>query len=623
MPPVPSGDDARRDDPPAWIAWGIVLSLAVLDAVPYFLAFVEGDFARDLYAALRIVQGRAFPLEGPLIAYTAHLGPVWYYALAIPMALGRSVASVVAAIAVVAALRFPLAYALGRDAFDRRTGLAFAILLALPGVGSMPSLWIAHPSVAPTLVLAVSCALWRAHARSSPGWLAVAGAAFGLALHAHPTTLPLAVPLAWVAFGQMRRIGAPGVVGTAAAIALAAAPFLPLLAGWREHVGDTLALSARISGDAAAFGPGALAAVADNLAWRVPDIVVGTWVAADGRPMLVWRVYLAALYAAAAAGAVLTFVRGETGERRALVVVAASFVAWLVFVTAIRDVTRFYMLYGILPLLALFVALGLIGLARQGGRGGDVVARALVAGAIAWAVAIPAARVVRAFDDDVRLPPLLGNHIDLRRLDSTPYTSLHFLAARHLDLIGRRLCVDGVVHAFGDLAQVVDSQFNVPAQLRCGDRSRVVIGGTPAAGDHAFFLVQRDALEPRAALRDFGGFGFGRVEDVLVDQPPIPLAHGEDYPSRKGCGPPVPQVFEFATKRAATLVVASGLAITCPMRVVRLERDGAPIVPGSAGDVAWTRTPDGVAQWRLVVETAAPESIQVFTLAPPRESRRP
>lgn len=604
-------------------AWTIVLLLAALDAAPFFVAFVEGDFARDLYAALRIVQGRAFPLEGPVISGATHLGPAWYYTLAIPMALGRSVTAVVATIAVLAALRFPLAFLVGREAFDARTGLAFAILLALPGVGSLASLWIAHPSVAPTLVLAVLWSLWRAQARSSPGWLAAAGAAFGLALHAHPTTLPLAIPLAWVAAGQVRRDGARGLAAALAALALAAAPFLPLAAGWREHVASVLDLSARMSNDAAAIGAGTFAAVAENLAWRVPDQAVATWIAVDGRALVVWRAYAAVLYAAAMAGAVLAIARGEPRERQSMLLVAASLVAWFLFITAIRGVTRFYMLYAVLPALALLLALGVTALARHAGRAGDVVARTMLAGALAWAIAVPAARVARALDDDLRLPPIFAAHGDLRQTGAVPYVRLHYLSARHLDLLGRRLCVDGVVHAFGDLAQVVDSQFNVPAQLRCGDRSRVVIGGTPAAGDHAFFLVQRGALEPRAALRDFGGFGFGRVEDVLVEAPSIPLARGEDYPSRKGCDSPAPHAFEFTTQRAATLVVASGLPITCPMRVLGLERDGVPVEPGAAGEAAWTRTPGAPARWRLVVETGAPESIQVFTVAPPRDARRP
>ena len=614
-PPAPPGD---RDGAGAPFAWAVVALLALLDAAPYFFTFIEGDFARDLHAALGIVQGRAFPLEGPVISATAHLGPAWYYALALPMALGGSLTAVVAAIALVSSLQYPLAYLLGREAVDRQSGLTFAIVLALPGVGSLASVWIAHPSVTVTLTLATLLCLWRAHARSSPAWLAAGGAAFGLALHAHPTTLPLAIPLAYVAVEIVRARGTPGVAGAALAIALAAAPFAPLLAGFREHVDDALALSARMSGDARSLEPASMLTVAWAFVARVPDLVVGTWVSSDGTPLVAWRIFVGLVAAAAVAGGILVVARGRLRERRTILAVAGAVIAWLVFVIAIRDVTRFYMLYAVLPMIALLGALGLVGLARHAGAGGATIVRALLAGVVAWALVVSVARVARAVDDDVRLPPLLGAHIDLRHVQSAPYVRLSYLSVRHLDQLGRRLCADGVIHAFGDLAQVVDSQFDVPARIRCGERSRVVIGGTPRAGEHALFLVPRAALEPRAALRDLGGFGFGRVDEVLLDQPSIPLARGEDYPFRRGCGPPSTHAFDVSTRRAATLVIANGLAITCPMRIVRVERDGEPVALRTAGALAWTRVPEAEARWRIVVETADPRTVQVFTVAPPR-----
>ena len=609
--------DGDRDGPALRAAWAIVGLLAVLHAAPFFVAFVEGDFARDLYAALRITQGREWPLEGPVISATAHLGPVWYYALAIPMKLGGSLTTVVAAIAVASALQFPLAYRLGSEAFDRRTGIAWAILLAMPGVGSLASLWVAHPSVTATLVLAVLYALRRAHKASSSGWLAAAGAAFGLALHAHPTTLPLALPLAWVAIAHARRKGAAGVAGAVAALVLAAVPFLPLIVNLRGHADDVLRMSQHMSGDAAALTPAAIATVAANAVWRVSDLVVGTWLSGDGRPLASWRWFAASLYALAAVGLALLALRGPARWRRAAAAVALAFVAWIVFVAAIRDVTRFYMLYAPAPLFALVVALGLRGLGLHGGATGAIVGRALLAGGVAWAIASSGVRVARALADDVRLPPLLGAHVDLQRNDAFAYTRLHYLSARHLDAIGRRLCVDGRVHLFGELAQVVDSQFNVAAQIRCADASHVVIGGAPGPGERAYFLLQRDALEPGMALRDFGGFGFGRVDEVLVPRPALPLARGEDYPSRRGCATATRHDFAFATHRAATLAIASGLAITCPMRVLRLERDGVPVEVSMAADSAWTRAPDGPARWALTVETGAPEALQVFTVARP------
>ena len=41
--------------------------------VPYAAAHM--DLARDMFVAWRLLHGQAFPLEGPILAGTIHLGP--------------------------------------------------------------------------------------------------------------------------------------------------------------------------------------------------------------------------------------------------------------------------------------------------------------------------------------------------------------------------------------------------------------------------------------------------------------------------------------------------------------------------------------------------------------------
>ena len=136
--------------------------------------------------------------------------------------------------------------------------------------------------------------------------------------------------------------------------------------------------------------------------WRIADILVGTWLAGDGRPLAAWRGSAAALYLLAAAGLSLLTLRGPPRWRRAVLAIAIAFVAWMLFVAAIRGVTPFYMLYAPAPLFALVVALGVRGLALHGGAAGTLAGRALLAGVVAWALATSGARVARALADDVR-----------------------------------------------------------------------------------------------------------------------------------------------------------------------------------------------------------------------------
>ena len=619
-PTVPSESGDRL---PAWLGPAVVALVTLVHVAPFFVTFIEGDFARDLHAALGIARGTAFPREGPIISGTLHLGPAWYYALAATISLGGTMTAVVASIAAVSGLQYAIAWRLGAEAFDERTGIAWAIMLALPGVGSLASLWIAHPSLTATLTLAFLWALWRAHARNSTAALVLSGLALGLAFHAHPTALPLGVAFGAVAVERVRRDRWRGAAAALAACVLAVAPFVPLAADLPRHFQSLATLGGVVAADTASFRAAGWASVTTNALWRVPDLVVGTWLAGDGRPPVAWRAALVLLYGGALVGAALVLRYGPASRRRAFLTVGLAFAAWLAFVTAVRGETRFYMLYAPMPLAALLLALGLRGLASHAGRAGRGAAVLLAAGALAWSVAVGTARVVRAVGDDVRLPPLLGAHVDLQRSDVSAPERLRYLPVRALDTIGRRLCRDGVTHLYGDLAQVIDSQFNVAARMRCGEATRVVIGGTPGAGDRAMFLLPREMLEPRAALREFGGFGWGRVDTLLVAGPAIPLARGDDYPARSGCGTPAPRTFTFETTRAATLVIANGLPITCPMRVVLLQRDGAPVAPAVAGDSSWVRAPATPARWSLVVEIGEPGAVQVFTVAPPRDPNAP
>ena len=59
------------------------------------------------------------------------------------------------------------------------------------------------------------------------------------------------------------------------------------------------------------------------------------------------------------------------------------------------------------------------------------------------------------------------------------------------------------------------------------------------------------------------------------------------------------------------------------MRVVLLQRDGAPVAPAVAGDSSWVRAPATPARWSLVVEIGEPGAVQVFTVAPPRDPNAP
>src|ERR1043165_1290237 len=69
------------------------------------------DTARDVAEAYAIRHLQAFPLHGPLLAGTLHLGPIWFYLLAIPLVVHESWLSVAFFATAIGGLQFPLAYA--------------------------------------------------------------------------------------------------------------------------------------------------------------------------------------------------------------------------------------------------------------------------------------------------------------------------------------------------------------------------------------------------------------------------------------------------------------------------------------------------------------------------------
>src|SRR5258706_15890758 len=105
-PSLASADATRIGAWAAWLLWLYALALAFM-ACPY------EDSVRDISAALSIAGGSQWPSMGPGLAFSAHLGPIWFYLLAQVAAFSSSWLGVALFVAAVAGLKFPLAYRLG------------------------------------------------------------------------------------------------------------------------------------------------------------------------------------------------------------------------------------------------------------------------------------------------------------------------------------------------------------------------------------------------------------------------------------------------------------------------------------------------------------------------------
>jgi len=535
--------------------------------------------------------------------------------LALALALLHSIAGTVAVVALVAALKFPLAFVLGREWVDTRFGLAWAILLALPGIATFESIWVAHPSLTAAASLAVVYALWRAVRRRSYPWLYAACVGFGLALHAHPTALPLGL-LIVLAFPRIGPAGAKWAWSAILCGALVLAPFIPLLADAPAQVAELAQFTRGVATSSAAFRPTNAIPVVANVAWHVPNLVVDTFIGGTPTLSAIWRVFLGGLYAAVLVGLGVAFLRPALGLRR-LAAGTLGFALWsAIVILAVRGETRFYMMYALAPTIALVQAIGLHALARSGWYGAQRLVVVLLAGTVVVFVVVAAARFVQALEGQVRLPALFGAQMDLRTGPKAGYAELDSLPLWDLDALGRALCEAGDVRAYGDLAIVVDSQFNVPARVHCGEHAHVILGGAPGPGDSALYMLRADAVSGNGATHRYGALRLGDVESIPVPGRGVEIASGDTYPARPLCAPVSRHTFDFTAASAGPLVIATALPAQCPITLRRVTANGRDMKATRHLLSYFVPPPEqGVeTKWQLEVETGDPDAVQVFTL---------
>ncbi|MBK6806575.1 MAG: hypothetical protein IPG84_17890 [Betaproteobacteria bacterium] len=324
-------------------------------------------------------------------------------------------------------------------------------------------------------------------------------------------------------------------------------PFAPLAFDFAANAEALGRFSANVSSDAARFSPARWAGAFSSIAWRVPDALAGAALAGLPGALPGFRLALAGLYVLALAGTVRAVAGGATAWRLPVLSALAACAATIAMIVAVRETTRFYMLYAAMPPFAAWLAAATRALPSRARRrvGWGAVP---VACALGVSVAVSCAWMLRAARGEIRVPFVLSAPANLSVSVPRGYASLATLASSDLDRIGARVCDAGRVRAFGELAGILDMLLNVPGRLACGASSRVELGGT---GDGApLFLVVADALPPGTEHERLGAFALGRPGQVVAPTESIPLADGASYPWRKACGPPVPVAYRFVTRGA-------------------------------------------------------------------------
>lgn len=600
-----------RSRTPASHVAAIALAAALYGATLPF-SIMHLDLARDIAHALAIVRGDRFPLEGPVLASSVHAGPIWYYLLAIPIAVWPAWLAVALFVGLLGALKFPLAYAAGTRLVDRRTGLIWALLLLYPGWMTLESVVQNHAALVATATLAVLVAVLGYLETGSRRALAVSGLLFGLALHAHPSTVGIGVLLlaavAWRARGARASwLGDAAIVAGGAAI-----PFVPFLWSQATSGFPDFARATAFVGDPASVGsmtalPAVLAAtlvgggrvVAGDFLSRVPG--ASAFVLAATTLLLI-----------AGTCGIAAALRGRT-QRATMIAGLAAVLVLAATVAMLRSVTPFYMTFVVWTIAAGVLAAGLRACQRL------PIARWVAAGALALALVLAVATQAGVADTLRRgaYPFAFFPLFDVKA-PRQPTAPMPFVFARAGRTSGELLCSEPVTAAHGSYAVHLFHAYGLEAHFRCGSSNGITLGG--ADGVHRAGVSRTIARELGfAAVDRVGPLMLLPVGSVVNPRTGAPLpAPGAYPPAVPRFEAPALHVLDFeAPQDEAVLVTDLYFAFVAPPAVTATA-NGAAVAPAARDRVttafACQRCATGApVRWQLSISTPALERVEVIT----------
>lgn len=529
------------------------------------------DSGRDLAWGLAILHGEAWPAYGPELNATWHLGPVWYYLLAVLLAVAGSTTGVAVLVAALGASKLWFTYRLGEELGGRAMAIACAALIALPGWPSLGQMVLSHTSL---VEAAVAATLWlavRAWRRREPRDLVLAALGASLAIHAHPTAIVL-LPL--LAFAALRYLRQPaGRRALLSAVLLFVLPFAPALwaeasAGWPQLAATEAYSRESALAQRMLAWPGLLWGMSIGQAEWTRDYLLAGSLA--GR--LWYGAYLGGL-GLAALGVVRALAQARNPARWLLPLAVGSLLA----IGLLRDAAPAWMFY---PLAVMTAALGAIGLlALVPAAWSNAVAGTLVLLALVVNLALLDQRLAIA---GAGLAPRVTLTVaDIHRRDPAAPAAFWLPAWGH-DAVARRACRSPGLALHGELATAMHFGQGVPASLAC-ERTDLQFGGR-SAERHRLGIPNAIATALGVA-GERTGWGFTLVSGIEVLAPAratLPQPHTRylrnDYAALIDRAQPERQQFSVACE-AGDLLVVGNLVPWLNVTSVEIVSAGGPSTP--------------------------------------------
>ncbi len=496
-----------------------VLAIMAISIAGYEFATVIPDTSRDVGTAWRLVHQGEWPVLGPEIGQRWHLGPAWFYVLAPLVAVARSMTMVALGVGLLAALKFPLAYALGRRLQGRELGVLWVALLALPGWASLEQVIFAHTNLVETMTLGTLLAGVIVARGEGGAWRwAVLGAMWSLAWHAHPTTVMLAPAIAYAVWRGHRSQARRAIWPWFALMLGLMLPLAPMI------VHEVSTGFSQVEATRAFVADGAFGARLS----RVPVVVIGWFVHGFTlvrdhlfAPMRAWGAVVAIFSAAAIAmGTFLALVAPGAPPRRIRVAIAIWIVMAMLAIAMLRDAASFYLFYVAVPLVTGLAALGWATATRtRAPTSRDVNVGAIAALCFIAALSQLQARRAAWHDGWQWLPA--ATIADVGTAPVVDELPVDYFPVFALDRLAAQACEQDTLSLAGDAAVMMEYAQTLPTLLRCGDRASTHVGG-----DRALTGL------PAALLRDAGssdgigthGYAWFVAKRVARDEPAPDIA---------------------------------------------------------------------------------------------------
>jgi len=604
-----------------WAPAAVLFAMAVyLCTAPFAVSHL--DFTRDVGIAYGIATGERWPLQGPVLNWNLHLGPVWYYLLAVPLRLTHSWLAVVLTVALIASLKFPLAYALGSRLVDPLFGVLWALMLGLPGWNSFDVILVEHTSLVATCTLAFFWMLLRYSETGSARYLYGVALLYSLALHAHPSTyalalvaLPLLLRPWWASARKWRDLVVAALVFLV--------PLLPFIAS--QIAEGPTAFRNAVDYLTTPEGLGKLSdfpAVMRGIFMTGPEIVAKSILGVHGGLADAYSVFYGLFWTMVAAG-LLSALAMPQMRATAITAVAIVFVIAL-SVVLIRAVTTYYMTFVVLTLLLGVAALGLrSAIAISGTR---YPAYALIA-CVAILPMVLTIGAARTFTNGL-YPFAIWPLFDVKR----PYHQgppVPFMPAYAMASVAAALCADRIVIAHGALAFHMLHDYALETKLECAAPPAIRLGGTePPDATHVTGLsriVLRGAGKDSAradAIAQAGPLALFAVKQVINPLKGESTAPPGTYPpTRSTFGTPASFTLQLDARCDELVVVsnmyytfASDPSIDATLNGIAVQ----PVVADAVSTVYVCKdpSPESAASWRLSIASPAPDRVDVITVIP-------